>query len=121
MAVIVAQLAAVMPDRGAIYFRVCDTVCAAMLLGLVLACLWVIFRRSAFPWRTVWRMFMVFLVVLFFASMLIPIFPRFYEPAQLFAGLSSLTGAILTGFHQARAFPRTQPRLPDSGGFTRTD
>ncbi|MEY2394395.1 MAG: hypothetical protein QOF94_740, partial [Acidobacteriaceae bacterium] len=81
MAVIVAQLAAVMPDRGAIYFRVCDTVCAAMLLGLVLACLWVIFRRSAFPWRTAWRMFMVFLVVLFFASMLIPIFPRFYEPA----------------------------------------
>jgi hypothetical protein len=66
-------------------------------------------------------MFMVFLVVLFFASMVIPIFPRFYEPAKLFAGLSSLTAAILTGFHQARAFPRTQPRLPDSGGSTRTD
>jgi len=59
MAVIVQQLAAEMPDRRAIYFWVCDTVCAAMLLGLVLACLWVIFRRSAFPWRTAWRISIV--------------------------------------------------------------
>jgi hypothetical protein len=60
-------------------------------------------------------MFMVFFFVLFVASIIVSMFPQFSETMKLLTGLSSLTAAIITGFRQARAFPRTKPQPPDSG------
>ncbi len=78
-----------------------------MTLGLVVACLWVIFRRTALPWRTAWRMLLVFMVTLIASAMLLPILPdRYTKPAQLCAALASLTAAIVTGFYQAKRYPK---------------
>lgn len=80
-----------------------------MTLGLVVACLWVIFRRSALPWRTAWRMFMVLIVTSFASAIILPVLPgRYTKPAQLFAALVSLTAAIATGFYQAKRYPKVK-------------
>ena len=82
-------------------------------LGLVLACLWVIFRRTSAPWRTAWRMLEVFVVVLIVSSIIASFLPtRFRDLTELMVALSSLIAAVLTGFQQAKRYPKIQMRTP---------
>ena len=84
-----------------------------MHLGLILACLWVIFRRTSEPWRTAWRMLTVFIVVLIVSGMIALVVPtRFRDLADLLIALSSLTAAILAGFHEAKRHPKIRTRAP---------
>ena len=80
-----------------------------MTLGLVIACLWVIFRRTAQPWRTAWRMFLVFVAASFGSAIVLSMLPNHdTKPVQLFSALASLTAAILTGFYQAKRYPKAR-------------
>jgi hypothetical protein len=62
-------------------------------------------------------MLMVLVATLFASATVLSMVPeRFTKPAQLFAALASLTAAIVTGFYQAKLYPKTkaqgEPGLP---------
>ena len=82
-----------------------------MTLGLILACLYVIFSRTGSRWRTAERMVTVFVGVLIAFIILISIFPRFEDTLLLVAAVSALTAAIVAGFRHAKAFPRRRLEL----------
>lgn len=80
---------------------------ATMHLGLVIACLYVIFHRSGARWRTAGRMLTVLFAVFIFFAIVIPAFPRFTEQLRLLSPIAALTASIVAGFRHAKAFPRS--------------
>jgi hypothetical protein len=61
-----------------------------MTLGLILACLYVIFHRSGSRWRTAGRMLMSFVAVLVLFIAVMGFFPRFEATITLIAAISAL-------------------------------
>jgi uncharacterized membrane protein len=83
-----------------------------MTLGLILACLYVIFHRSGSRWRTAGRMLMSFIAVIVLFIAVMSFFPRFEGTINLIAAISALTAAMIAGFRHAKAFPRSRPESP---------
>jgi len=54
-------------------------------------------------------MLMVLFVALLASALTLPMLPdRYREPAQLLAALGSLAAAIVTGFYQAKQYPKAK-------------
>jgi hypothetical protein len=80
-----------------------------MFLGLLVACVYVIFRRSRARWRTALRMAEVFfgilIAVVLLASAKVPVVADV-------GGIAAMVGAIVAGLRHAGWNSRTE--LPDS-------
>jgi hypothetical protein len=82
-----------------------------MTLGLVLACLYVIFHRSHSPWLTATIMTSWLVGVLLLFGVLIGVFPHLEPNVTLLGAITAPTLTILAGFRHANAHRRTEPSL----------
>jgi len=90
-----------------------------MTLGLFIICLCAIFRRTGKPWLVAGRMLLVFFVSAIVLQLTLQVLHiAGNEQARLAEGVFIFTLPILTGFRQAKNFPRSASNVLHPFGNT---